>query len=181
MRLVTLPVGVSLAGHVNLLVAIVSDRRLQGLYPVPEVGLQAGGGHRARPPPYDAPMRAPIVGLLAISLAGCAGTVPFADGPPVPPGPLGPIIPSQGGGPPIECRAVPREQCASFGQSSGDPDVVRYIVTCTSVCTPEKGDVRIDIVGADGSTRAAGSGSYSSAPAEPAPALTPEPSDPGPS
>jgi hypothetical protein len=75
---------------------------------------------------------------------------------------------------------VPREQCASFGQPGGDPDVVRYIVTCTSVCTPEKGDVRIDIFASNGTTRSAGSGSYSSGQAEPAPLLTPEPS-PGPS
>jgi hypothetical protein len=48
--------------------------------------------------------------------------------------------------------------------------VVRYIVTCTSVCTPQKGDVRIDILGSNGATRSAGSGSYSSADAVPAPA-----------
>jgi hypothetical protein len=74
---------------------------------------------------------------------------------------------------------VPREQCASFGQGSGDPDVVRYIVTCTSVCTPEKGDVRIDIFASDGTTSSEGNGSYSSGEAVPAP--VPEPSDPGPS
>jgi hypothetical protein len=121
-----------------------------------------------------------VAAVLGAALAGC-GLVPVSEGPPVPPGPLGPIIPSAGGGPPIECRGVPREQCGSFGNVAGEPDVVRYIVTCTSVCTPDKGDVRIDILGSNGGTRSAGSGSYSSGQAEPVPALTPKPSDPGPS
>jgi hypothetical protein len=41
--------------------------------------------------------------------------------------------------------------------------------------------VRIDIVGTNGLVRSAGEGSYASAEAEPAPAATPLPSDPGPS
>jgi hypothetical protein len=114
--------------------------------------------------------------LVAASIAGC-GIVPVAEGPPVPPGPLGPIIPAEGGGPPIECRGVPREQCAGFGNASAEADVVRYIITCTSVCTPEKGDVRIDILGSNGTTRSAGGGSYSSGQAEPEPV----PPDPVPS
>jgi hypothetical protein len=103
--------------------------------------------------------------------------MPVAEGPPVAPGPLGPIVPGEAGGPPVECRGVPHNECTTFGQGSGEPDVVRYIVTCTSVCTPEKGDVRIDILGSDGRTRSAGAGSYSSAQAAPQEAPAPMPSD----
>ena len=99
------------------------------------------------------------------------------NGPPVPPGQLGPIVQGEGGGPPIECRGVPVESCRGFGNTGGEPDVVRYIITCTSVCTPIKGDVRIDILGSNGTTRYAGDGSYSSGDAVPAPA--PAISDPG--
>jgi hypothetical protein len=123
---------------------------------------------------------ASIAAILAAAIAGC-GLVPVSQGPPVPPGPLGPIVQAEGGGPPIECRGVPLEQCKSFGNTGGDPDIVRYIITCTSVCTPDNGDVRIDIFASNGTTRSAGNGAYSTGQAEPAPALTPEPSDPGPS
>lgn len=109
-----------------------------------------------------------LVAVILVIVAGC-NLVPVQNAPPVPPGPLGPIVQAEGGGPPIECRGVPIEQCRGFG-NSGDPDTVRYIVTCTSVCTPQKGDVRIDILGPNGGTRSAGAGSYSSADAVPAPA-----------
>jgi hypothetical protein len=129
---------------------------------------------------YDASMRRFFLAMvLFATVAGC-GVVPVAEGRPVPPGPLGPIVPNDAGGPPIECRGVPREACTSFGQGRGEPDVVRYIVTCTAVCTPEKGEVRIDILGASGTTRSAGSGQYSSGEAVPA-EPTPPPSDLGPS
>ncbi len=118
-----------------------------------------------------------VVPVIWLLVAGC-GLIPVQDGPPVPAGQLGPIVQGEGGGPPIECRGVPLESCRGFG-NTGDRDVVRYIITCTSVCTPEKGDVRIDILGANGSTRSAGNGSYSSGDAVPAPA--PAASDPGPS
>ena len=125
-------------------------------------------------------MRRSLIGpVVAIALAAC-GVVPVQDRPPVPVGPLGPIVPGDGGAPPVECRAVPIEECKGFS-SIGEADVVRYIVTCTTVCTPQKGDVRIDILGANGVTRSAGEGSYSSGQAAPAPAITPVPSDPGPS
>ena len=99
---------------------------------------------------------------------------------PVPAGPLGPVLPPQGGGSAVECRGVPMEMCRSFGDV-GDPTVVRVIVTCTSVCTPAKGDVRIDVVSASGEVVSRGQGSYESAaeppiPAEesaPEPAITP--------
>ena len=115
-----------------------------------------------------------MVAGVAFVLAGC-GVVPVQNGPPVPPGQLGPIVQGEGGGPPIECRGVPLESCRGFG-STGDPDVVRYVITCTSVCTPDKGDVRIDILGSNGATRSAGNGAYSSGDAVPAPA--PPASDP---
>ena len=72
-------------------------------------------------------------------------------------------------------RGVPIEQCMGSA-NAGEADVVRYIITCTSVCTPQQGDVRIDIVGSNGTVRSAGDGSYASAPA-----AAPLPSDPGPS
>jgi hypothetical protein len=107
--------------------------------------------------------------VVVASVLGACALVPVQDRAPVPPGPLGPIVQAEGGGPAIECRGVPLEQCRGFG-ATGDPDVVRYIVTCTSVCTPQKGDVRVDIVGSNGATRSAGSGAYSSGDAVPAPA-----------
>ena len=110
---------------------------------------------------------AAIVVLFALIGAGCA-LIPTQDSAPVPPGPLGPIVPAVGGGPPIECRGVPLEQCRSFG-NSGDADTVRYIITCTTVCTPEKGDVRIDILGSDGTTRSNGNGAYASGGGVPGP------------
>ena len=111
---------------------------------------------------------------IAFAVAAC-GLTPVANRPPVPPGPLGPIIPGQGGAPPVECRGVPREQCMSM-VNLAEADVVRYIITCTSVCTPDQGDVRIDILGSNRTIRSAGDGSYVSAPA-----AAPLPSDPGPS
>jgi len=129
---------------------------------------------------YDGAVRRMVLAAVALLvLAGC-GLIPVQNGPPVPPGPLGPIVPAEGGGPPVECRGVPLDQCRGFA-SSGEADVVRYIITCTSVCSPEKGDVRIDILGGNGATRSAGNGSYSTGEAVPVPAppasdpLTPEP------
>ena len=119
-----------------------------------------------------------VCAVSAIALTSC-GVVPVQDRPPVPVGPLGPIVPGEGGAPPVECRGVPLDQCTGFS-SIGEADVVRYIVTCTSVCTPDVGDVRIDILGANGMTRSAGDGSYASGRAAPAPAATQAPSDPGP-
>ena len=87
---------------VNLLARIVSQVRLQHLYSDGRDGLQAGGGHHVPWSPYHAPMRAAfIAAVLAAATVGC-GLVPVSQSPPVPPGPLGPIIPAQGGGPPIE-------------------------------------------------------------------------------
>jgi hypothetical protein len=107
---------------------------------------------------------------LLMMLAACgllSGTV-VEDQRPVPAGPLGPVLPPQGGGSAVECRGVPMEMCRSFGDV-GDPTVVRVIVTCTSVCTPTKGDVRIDVVFSSGAVAARGQGAYESAGAAPEP------------
>jgi hypothetical protein len=114
-----------------------------------------------------------LAAVTLLAMGGCR-LVPVQNGPPVPPGPLGPIVQAEGGGPPIECRGVPLEHCRGFGNSD-DRDVVRYIITCTTVCTTEKGDVRIDILGRNGETRSNGNGSYASggpAPAAPEPVGT---------
>jgi hypothetical protein len=122
-----------------------------------------------------------LLAVVGISLAGAAcGLTPVGARPPVPAGPLGPIIPAQGDTPPVECRGVPLEQCASFA-NTGEVDVVRYIITCTAVCTPQQGSVRIDILGSNGTTRSAGDGQYAASAPVPAPAATEVPSDPGPS
>jgi len=128
------------------------------------------GGHVPFPP-----MRRSLTSVaVSLAVAAC-GLTPVANRPPVPAGPLGPIVPGPAGAAPVECRGVPIEQCTGFA-NAGEGDVVRYIVSCTSVCTPQQGDVRIDIVGSNGTVRSAGDGSYASAPA-----AAPLPSDPGPS
>jgi hypothetical protein len=43
-----------------------------------------------------------------------------------------------------------------------DPGVVRTIVTCTSICIPIKGDVRIDVLHPDGTVSSTGEGGYAS-------------------
>ncbi len=106
-------------------------------------------------------MRRHVLAIVALLVLGGCGLIPVQNGPPVPPGPLGPIVQADGGGPPVECRGVPLEQCRGFG-NSGDPNVVRYIITCTTVCTPDNGDVRIDILSQNGETRSNGNGSYAS-------------------
>jgi hypothetical protein len=123
-------------------------------------------------PTYHPSVRRARVLLVTIALASTLGACGFLggtvvqDGPPVPAGPLGPVLPPEGGGPAIECRGVPVEQCRGF-VSQDQQNVVRVIVTCTAACTPEQGEVRIDVLLPDGSTRSMGRGSYASA-AEPA-------------
>ena len=118
--------------------------------------------------------------LATITLAWTVGACGFLggtvvqDGPPVPAGPLGPVLPGQDGGPPVECRGVPMGPCGDFGFGA-EGGVVRVIVTCTRVCTPANGEVRIDAVQPDGTTRSMGQGSYSGAAPEPQPQVIPEP------
>jgi hypothetical protein len=112
--------------------------------------------------------RLALVVLLATLLAGCGLTRTVGDeGPPVPAGPLGPIVQGEPGSPPIECRGVPLDSCRGFG--TGPDEVVRVIVTCTGACTPQRGDVRIDVLREDGTTESRGQGSYENAEQPPLP------------
>jgi hypothetical protein len=118
---------------------------------------------------------AALLGLVLFS-ASCdivRGVVPGQ--PPVAAGPLGPIFQGPDGGPPVECRGVPKDECIGF-TSRGEANVVRFIVVCTSVCTPGKGDVAMYALRPSGAVEAIGTGSYSGVEAEPQPAPTPEPS-----
>lgn len=63
------------------------------------------------------------------------------------------------------------QQCQDFGFGA-EAGAVRVIVTCIGVCTPVNGEVRIDTLQPDGTTRSMGQGSYSGAAAPP---LIPEP------
>jgi hypothetical protein len=115
---------------------------------------------------------------VALIVAACE-LVPVGGAPPIPAGPVGPVVQNPGGGAPVECRGIPIQQCQ---QSAGDlpsrPDVVRVIVTCTKVCTPTEGEYRLDYVTVNGRVEQAGGGGYASAPAaapgepEPVPAPT---------
>ncbi len=128
-------------------------------------------------------LRIVLASVMALALAGCGISSVVVDdgGPPIAPGPLGPIVQPEGGGPPVECRGVPLEDCKGFGNMDGAGDVVRYIVTCTSACTPQKGDVRIDALRSNGTTEPLGQGSWEGAEAAPAIPTVPETSPPGPS
>ncbi len=132
-----------------------------------------------------APRRLSVLAMLALAVAGCGlERAVVGGGGPVPPGPLGPILPAQNGGPPLECRGVPPEMCQSFGNVD-QANVVRVIVTCTETCTDQGGSVRIDVLRPDGTTESMGDGSYSSAPQpgapQPGPAqpVPPQPADTG--
>ena len=126
----------------------------------------------------DRPARsllAAVVVVMAVGVTGCGLTPTVLNGdPPVPAGPLGPVVPGQAGAPPVECRGVPIEPCQSMA-SVAEPNVVRVIVTCMTVCTPTTGDVRIDILRPTGTTESRGQGSYAGAEAFPQPAIPPEP------
>ena len=142
-------------------------------------GLQAAGGRHPRTiPRMDRPARllfAAVAVAVAVGLAGCGLTRTVVNGdPPVPAGPLGPVVAGQAGAPPVECRGVPIDECQSMGGVDG-PDVVRVIVTCMTVCTRAKGDLRIDVLRPNGTTESMGQGSYAGAEAVPEPAIPPEP------
>ena len=83
----------------------------------------------------------------------------------------GPIIAAPNGGPPIECRGIPREHCVSPGTLVEDADldfgdVSRVIVSCTSArCDAANGELRIDLLMKGSSTTLNyGHGAYGSAP-----------------
>jgi hypothetical protein len=125
--------------------------------------------------------RARLSTFLAVGLlvGGCEFTRTVVGGPdPIPVGPVGPVVQNPNGGPPVECRGMPIQQCQQSAPSDlGRNDVVRAIVTCTKVCTPIEGEYRLDLVTAGGRVEQAGGGGYASAPAtapeEPEPAPTP--------
>jgi hypothetical protein len=122
------------------------------------------------------PGRAMAVMTLGLLVAAC-GILPVTGDGTVPAGPLGPIAPGHAGGPPIECRGVPLDQCRQSVADPGRPDIVRIIVTCTTTCTPAQGEYRIDALRADGRIESLGGGGYASAPAAPA---FPQPAPPAP-
>jgi hypothetical protein len=101
---------------------------------------------------------------LALLVAACGFTV-LGQPPPIPVGPVGPVVPNPNGGAPVECRGIPIEQCTISAGVDGPPNVVRVIVTCTKVCTPTEGEYRLDLLLADGRIEQAGGGAYASAPA----------------
>ena len=117
--------------------------------------------------------------MAALLITGCELTRTVVGGPPpIPAGPVGPVVANPNGGPPVECRGIPKNECLQSAGNPGRPDVIRVIVTCTKVCTPTEGEYRLDYVMGDGRVEQAGGGAYASAPlAAPGPAE----SDPGPS
>jgi hypothetical protein len=121
--------------------------------------------------PHRRSRRPWLIAALAIAatlFAGCGLTRSVTgEGPPVPAGPLGPIIQGDPGMPPIECRGVPGDSCRGF-QTDTD-GVLRIIITCTAACTPQRGDVRIDVLKVDGTTESRGQGSYENSDAAPLP------------
>lgn len=108
----------------------------------------------------------------ALALSGCEVTRSVVGGPgPIPIGPAGPVVANPNGGPPVECRGIPIQQCVqSAPVDLGRNDIARVVVTCTKVCTPTEGEFRLDLILADGRMEGMGGGGYSSAPAAPAPA-----------
>ena len=116
--------------------------------------------------------------LVTLLASGCGLVLDPGGGPdaqpPVSGEELGPIFPAPNGGPPIECRGVPRAQCESPGAFEDGVggvrvrDVERVIVTCTSPnCDSGGGEFRIDVLLPDGTTQEIGAGGYGSTEALP--------------
>jgi hypothetical protein len=103
-------------------------------------------------------------------LVGCGLSREIVGGPPpIPIGPIGPVVANPHGGPPIECRGIPIQPCTDWAPTDvGRKDITRLIVTCTKVCTPTEGQVRLDYVISDGRLESGGEGAYSGAQAVPA-------------
>ena len=118
-----------------------------------------------------APLRlVAALGLITL-IAGCGiGLgIPPARGGAVDPNQREPIIASPNGGPPIECRGIPRERCEVPGTLTEDIDaqlgnVVRVIVSCTSArCDERNGEFRVDLLLAgSASTQEHSGGAYGS-------------------
>lgn len=119
----------------------------------------------------------PLVAALLL-ISGCEVTRTVVGGPgPIPAGPVGPVVQNPNGGPPVECRGIPVQECQQSAGNPGRQDVVRVIVTCTKVCTRFEGEYRLDYVTANGAVEQSGGGGYASAPAagpdQPEPIPTP--------
>jgi hypothetical protein len=113
--------------------------------------------------PVSELLRAMAAATSAALLVAACGFAMSGGAPPIPIGPIGPVVQNPNGGPPIECRGIPIEQCTSSGGADAR-NVVRIIVTCTKVCTPIEGEYRLDLLMADGRIEQAGGGAYASAP-----------------
>ncbi len=114
-------------------------------------------------------LRAIAAGTAMTWIVAACGFTVLGQPPPIPVGPVGPVVANPNGGPPVECRGMPIDECQQFAADVGRQDVVRVIVTCTTVCTATEGEYRLDLLLANGRIEQAGSGSWMSAPAEPAP------------
>ena len=77
------------------------------------------------------------------------------------------VVPTDGQGPPIECRGLTRERCLSAapiedGVGGVDvADIERVIVSCEGApCTAAGGAMRVDVLLGDGRTVEFGRGGY---------------------
>jgi hypothetical protein len=109
-------------------------------------------------------LRRAVAGPAVALIVTACGLMASGGAPPIPVGPVGPVIANPNGGPPIECRGIPIEQCTTSAGVDAQ-NVVRIIVTCTKVCTPIEGEYRLDLLKADGRIEQAGGGAYAMAPA----------------
>jgi hypothetical protein len=109
-----------------------------------------------------------LLGLASMTTA-CVGFGPDAQPrPTVETALLGAIVaPTDGQGPPIECRGLAQDRCLHAGSVEGwvggvdVVDVARVIVSCEGApCTAVGGAMRIDLVLRDGSTVEVARGGY---------------------
>ena len=106
-----------------------------------------------------------------VALSACGIGQPPATLAPIPQGPLGPIFARPGGGgPPIECRALPETRCVEPGTIQPQPgglqlaEIERVIVSCESAsCTEEAGAFRIDVLLANRTMQTLARGGYGGA------------------
>jgi hypothetical protein len=108
--------------------------------------------------------------LAMVSMtAACGGLGPSGQGrPSVQPGLLGTIvIPTDGQGPPIECRGLAQDRCLHAGSIEDGvggvdlADVARVIVSCEGApCTATGGAMRLDLLLRDGTTVEVARGGY---------------------
>jgi hypothetical protein len=106
---------------------------------------------------------------MASMTAACVGFGPNGQGrPSVEPGPIGAIVvPTDGQGPPIECRGLAQDRCLHAGSLEGGvggvdlADVARVIVSCEGApCTAAGGAMRLDLLLRDGTVVEVARGGY---------------------